>query len=456
MSRNASKKIDMTKGPIMRLVILFAIPIIIGNVLQQLYNTIDTLIIGNFCDAVSLAAVGTSAQPVEVLLCVFMGIGSGISILVSQYAGSGDEEKLRKIVETSTAFLYLSAIPLTILGMFIGPLVLKIMQVPEDAWDLSNAYLRIIFLGTLGNMGYNLNAGILRGVGDSRASLIFLLISCVINIVLDYLFVAIIPWGVEGAAIATVVAMYASWVFSIVYMRKMYPELEFKWIPKKLDKQMLGSIISVGLPLGLNNSLYTVGHIVMQSLINMQGSTFMAACAVATKLTGIANVAITSFSNAACTFSGQNLGAKDYVRLKKGHLLIPVWSGTVTCTAGVLLTIFCRPVLSIFTKDPAVLEMAALYIRIVLPFTWLYAVFNGIINYVNGVGEVRYTTIVNILMLWAVRIPVAYFINYFIDGKYVMASLPISFAFGMICMLCYYNTKKWKKLILPATLAKAE
>lgn len=456
MSRNASKKIDMTKGPIMRLVILFAIPIIIGNVLQQLYNTIDTLIIGNFCDAVSLAAVGTSAQPVEVLLCVFMGIGSGISILVSQYAGSGDEEKLRKIVETSTAFLYLSAIPLTILGMFIGPLVLKIMQVPEDAWDLSNAYLRIIFLGTLGNMGYNLNAGILRGVGDSRASLIFLLISCVINIVLDYLFVAIIPWGVEGAAIATVVAMYASWVFSIVYMRKMYPELEFKWIPKELDKQMLGSIISVGLPLGLNNSLYTVGHIVMQSLINMQGSTFMAACAVATKLTGIANVAITSFSNAACTFSGQNLGAKDYVRLKKGHLLIPVWSGTVTCTAGVLLTIFCRPVLSIFTKDLAVLEMAALYIRIVLPFTWLYAVFNGIINYVNGVGEVRYTTVVNILMLWAVRIPVAYFINYFIDGKYVMASLPISFAFGMICMLCYYNTKKWKKLILPATLAKAE
>jgi len=380
MSRNASKKIDMTKGPIMRLVILFAIPIIIGNVLQQLYNTIDTLIIGNFCDAVSLAAVGTSAQPVEVLLCVFMGIGSGISILVSQYAGSGDEEKLRKIVETSTAFLYLSAIPLTILGMFIGPLVLKIMQVPEDAWDLSNAYLRIIFLGTLGNMGYNLNAGILRGVGDSRASLIFLLISCVINIVLDYLFVAIIPWGVEGAAIATVVAMYASWVFSIVYMRKMYPELEFKWIPKKLDKQMLGSIISVGLPLGLNNSLYTVGHIVMQSVINMQGYTFMAACAVATKLTGIANVAITSFSNAACTFSGQNLGAKDYVRLKKGHLLIPVWSGTVTCTAGVLLTIFCRPVLSIFTKDPAVLEMAALYIRIVLPFTWLYAVFNGIIH----------------------------------------------------------------------------
>ena len=340
MARGANKKIDMTKGPILKLVALFAIPIIIGNVLQQMYSTVDTLIIGNYCDSVSLAAVGTSAQPVEALLCIFMGIGAGVSILVSQYAGSGDEEKLRTIVETSTGFLYLIAVPLTILGMFIGPLVLKIMQVPEDAWDLSNAYLRIIFLGTLGNMGYNLNAGILRGVGDSKASLIFLLVSCVINIILDYLLVAIIPLGVEGAAIATVIAMFASWIFSIFYMRRMYPELQFKWIPRKIDKQMLGSIIGVGLPLGLNNSLYTVGHIVMQSLINMQGSTFMAACSVATKMTGIANVAITSFSNASCTFSGQNLGAKDYVRLKKGHLLIPVSSGIVTCTAGVLLTIF--------------------------------------------------------------------------------------------------------------------
>ena len=456
MSKSAKQKIDMTKGPIMRLVVMFAIPIIIGNVLQQLYSTVDTLIIGNYCDSVSLAAVGTSAQPVEALLCIFLGIGAGVSILVSQFAGSGDEQRLKTIAETASAFLYITAIPLTVLGLFIGPALLKIMQVPEDAWDLSNAYLRIIFLGTLGNMGYNLNAGILRGVGDSKSSLLFLLISCVINIVLDYLLVAIIPLGVEGAAIATVIAMFASWIFSVVYIQKMYPELQFRWIPRRLDKRMLGSIISVGLPLGLNNSIYTVGHIVMQSLIHMQGSTFMAACSVANKLTGIANVAITSFSGAACTFAGQNLGAKDYVRLKKGHLLIPLSSGAITCAAGLLCTVFCRPILSFFTKDAAVLDMAVMYIQIVLPSTWLYAIFNGIINYVNGIGEVRYTTIVNILMLWAVRIPAAYFINYFVNGKYVMASIPISFLFGMICMLCYYNTKKWKKLVLPASIAKAE
>ena len=184
---------------------------------------------------------------------------------------------------------------------------------------------------------------------------------------------------------------------------------------------MLYSVIRVGLPLGLNNSIYSVGHVLMQSLVNAQGSTFMAACSVATKVTGIANVAITSFSTAATTFSGQNLGSQDYIRLKKGGLTIPLFSGAVTLTAGLLVTFFCRPILGLFTKDIAVLELAALYIWVVLPLTWTYAVFNCIICFVNGIGEVKYPTFINILMLWVVRIPSAYLIGRLIDGKYIMA-----------------------------------
>ncbi len=212
----SAKKIDMTTGPIMKLVLLFALPICIGNVLQQLYNTVDTLVIGNFCGSVSLAAVGTSSQPVEILLCIFLGLGTGVSILVSQYVGSGDSKSLKDTVATATTFLYLCAIPVAILGQFFGPMVLKFMQVPADTWDLSVAYLRIIFLGVLGNLGYNMNAGILRGVGDSTASLLFLLISCLVNIVLDLLFVAVFGMDVPGAALATIIAMFSSWFFSIV------------------------------------------------------------------------------------------------------------------------------------------------------------------------------------------------------------------------------------------------
>lgn len=443
---NPQKKIDMTKGRIMRLVILFALPICLGNVLQQLYSTVDTLVIGNYCSPASLAAVGTSSQPVELLLCVFLGLGAGISILVSQCAGRGDIPQLKKVISTATFFLYVCGIPLSFLGIIISPYVLRFMQVPEDAWDYAIAYINIIFLGTLGNMGYNMNAGILRGLGDSSASLLFLIISCVVNIALDLLLVAGVRMDVSGAALATACAMYASWLCSIVYIKKKYPELEYKLLPGRPDKNVLLDIVRVGLPLGLNNSLYSFGHIMMQSLVNAQGTIFIAGCSVAGKITGIANVAITSFSSAATTFAGQNLGAGKYDRLVQGAKRIPFYSGLITCIAGVTLTFFCEPLLALFNKDPEVLKIAARYVRVVLPFTWTYAVFNGIISFANGLGEVRYPTIINILMLWAVRIPVAYFINYFIDGGYIMACFPISFAFGMFCMFAFFSTKKWKNI----------
>lgn len=453
--QNSHKKADMTQGPAMKLVLLFALPICIGNILQQLYTTVDTLVIGNFCDSVSLAAVGTSSQPVEMLLCIFLGIGTGVSILISQYTGSGDGKAVRETAATATSFLYLSAIPISILGLFLGPLILKFMQVPEDTWDLAVSYLRIIFLGTLGNMGYNMNAGILRGMGDSRASLFFLLISCFTNIVLDLLFIAGFQMDVTGAALATSLSMFASWLFSVIYIRRKYPELEFTLLPKKLNKNILRRIITVGLPLGLNNSIYSVGHIFLQALVNAQGSTFMAACSVATKLTGIANVAISSLSSAATTFSGQNYGAQKYVRLQKEGLRIPLFSGLITCIAGVAVTFFCRPLLVFFTRDEQVLELAVLYTRVVLPSMWIFAVFNGIICYVNGIGEVRFPTIANILMLWAVRIPSAWLISAFLDGTWLMACYPISFSFGLLCMLLYFLTDNWKKIRQLAEREKA-
>lgn len=442
----AAKKVDMTQGSIMKRVLLFALPICVGNVLQQLYGTVDTLVIGNFCGSVSLAAVGTSSQPVEILLCVFLGLGTGVSILVSQFTGSGDMESLKEIGATAISFLFLCSIPLTIIGQFAGPAVLRFMQVPDDTWELANAYISIIFFGTLGNMGYNMNAGILRGMGDSNASLLFLIVSCAVNIVLDLVFVAGLGMDVAGAAWATTIAMYCSWLFSIVYIRKKYPEFCFTYLPHRMNKRMLGSIVAIGLPLGLNSSIYSVGHILMQSLINLQGSIFIAACSVSSKVTGIANVAITSLSSAATTFSGQNLGAENYVYLKKGGIQIPLFSGLITCIAGLLVTFWCRPLLELFTRDAAVLDIAVRYIRIVLPFTWAYAVFNGIICFVNGMGEVRFPTVVNLLMLWAVRIPCAWLITWYIDGGYVMACLPISFVFGMCCMFSYFFSKNWKKI----------
>lgn len=444
---HASRNIDMTRGNMIKLVLSFALPLCIGNILQMLYNTVDTMVIGNYCGSLSLAAVGTSSQPVEVFMAIFLGLGTGVTILVSQAVGADNQEALKKTVSTATAFLYMTAVPLTVIGPLLTPFILKFMQVPEDAFALSTTYINLVFLGTLGNIGYNLNAGILRGLGDSSSSLLFLLASCVINILLDLLFVAAFHMDVAGAALATSMAMFFSWFFSILYIRKKYPGLQYSALPHKPDKTILKKILRVGLPLGLNNSVYSIGHVLMQGLINAQGSVFMAGCTIGGKVNQMSNVAITSLSASATTFAGQNLGAKKYDRLKKGGTFIPLFSGAVTLTCGMIITLFFRrPLLSLFNSDPAVLEIGELYIISILPFYWMYAIFNGIIYYANGLGEIKYPTWVNILVLWAIRIPCGYLISIFGNPRYVTFCISVSFASGMILMLCFFRSKRWKDI----------
>ena len=442
------QKIDMTTGSIMGKVFLFAIPIILGTVLQQLYTTVDTLVIGNFCGETSLAAVGTSAQPVEVLLCIFLGIGTGVSILDSQYMGAGDWERMKRVSDTAVFFVYVCGLPLCVIGYFVTPLILGWMGAPADTWDAAVTYTRIVFFGALGNIGYNMNAGILRGMGDSKASLWFLVVSCIANIVLDLVFVVALGMDAGGAALATTLAVYLSWAISILYIRNRFPKLEFQVFTRRFDRLELKQIIGIGLPIGLNNSLYSLGHVALQTLVNAQGSAFMAGASVAGRVTGLTNVAITALSSAATTFSGQNYGAKNFDRLRKGYVKIPVISGLITLSAGLCVISFRMPILRFFTRDELVLLYAGRYVFVMLLSQWLYAIFNGVICIVNGVGLIRYSTIVNILMLWAVRIPAAYLISRFFDGTYVMLCYPISFSFGMVMMLGYYVfSKRWKEII---------
>ena len=417
----------------------------LGNVLQQLYGTADTLVVGNYCGASSLAAVGTSSQPIEIFLCIFMGVGTGVSILVSQYTGSGDNAHRQLVVQNAVAFLYLAAIPLTVLGVLLGPLLLRLMQVPPEAWDAAVSYVRVLFMGTLGNLGYNINAGILRGLGDSRSTLRFLLISCVVNIVLDLMFVIWFGMDVTGVAIATAIVMLVSWLASVFYIQRKYPELGYSLLPKAADKAVLKEILRIGIPLGLNSSIYSVGHFVMQVLVNGQGVVFAASCSVGGKVNSIANVAIQALASSATAFSGQNLGAKRYDRLVLGAWRIPLFTGSLTLAAGLLVSIFSAPILRLFNDDPAVLAMAARYVHVVLPFCWMYAVFTCIISFVNGMGLLKYSTTVNLVVLWVVRIPVALIISLFFDGGWVMAAVPASFVTGLVLMLCFFLSRRWKE-----------
>ena len=438
----------MTTGSIMGKVLLFAIPMVIGDILQQLYTTVDTLVISKYCDHTSLAAVGTSAQPVEVMLCLFLGIGKGVSILVSQYEGADEHKKIQDLCRAAVTFIYLCGIPVGLFGIFFTPYILRFMGVPADTWDAAVAYTRIVFCGTLGNIGYNMNAGILRGMGDSKASLWFLVASCISNIVLDLAFVAGLGMDAGGVALATSIAMYISWLISVVYIRKKYPELEFPLLPRRFSGDEMRRVVGVGIPIGLNNSLYSFGHMAMQTFVNAQGSVFMAGASVSGRITSLTSVAVNAMSSAATTYSGQNYGARKYDRLRQGYRLIPLVSGAVTLSFGFVLLLVRRPILMLFDPDPQVLVYAERYVVVHLLFHWVFAIFNAIVCFVNGVGKVRNTMVVNLLMLWAVRIPAAYVIHRFFDGTYIMVSVPISFCFGLACMVGYcLFSPGWKELM---------
>lgn len=252
---------------------------------------------------------------------------------------------------------------------------------------------------------------------------------------------------IVAVALATIVAQFISWACSIIYIIRKYPEFSYSPVPSRPDSEYIRSIIRLGLPLGFNSSIYSVGHLVVQALINTQGTAFIAGCSVATKITGISHVTVTAIAAAGATFSGQNYGACNTERLKKGHLLIPAGSAAFTFIIDMLFLCFAGPFVRLFTSDIEVLDSALFYLKWQLPTFCMYTVFNGIINYAHGVGEIKYPTIVNVLTLWGIRIPVAYIICRFFVGKYVILAYPVSFAFGMISMLLYYQTAGWKRAI---------
>ncbi len=440
------QKLDMTQGPILRLVFLFALPIIGSNILQQLYTAVDTLIIGNFCGTLSIAAVGTSSQPVEAFLGVFMGIGAGVTVLVSLYTGSRDGKNLKNVVTASGTFTWIVSVPTAVIGFLLTPALFRLMQVPESAFPLAVIYARIVFLGLPGNMGYNMNSGILRGLGDSGSTFLFLIVSSAANVILDLLFVAGFSLDVGGAAAATSISMYLAWLASVIYIRRKYPDIGFRVLPSQPDGRAMRAILSYGLPLGLNNSLYSVGHIALQAAVNLQGADFMAGASVAGKVSGLVGITLTSFASAMATFTGQNYGAKNYARIVRGARQILLVSTAFTIAVSAVLFVLAAPLTRLFTDDPQALRWAVLCLHIQLPFHWCYGVLNGIINLANGLGRVRFSTFVSLFMLWAVRIPVSWAIVLFGDGHYVNAGISISFVAGMLVSLLFFKTAAWKKI----------
>lgn len=308
----------MTSGSIPKQMVFFALPILLGNLFQQLYNTVDSLIVGNFLGSQALAAVSSSGNIIFLMIGFFNGVAIGAGVVISRYFGAREIERMQKAIHTTVAFGLIVSFFMTLIGIFFTPTLLRWMSTPESVMDASVTYFKIYFLGSFGSIMYNFFVGILQAVGDSKHSLYYLIVSSVVNIVLDLFFIAILKMGVGSAAMATIISQYISAGLCLYLLLTTSGTHRIVLSKIRIHKEFLGEILKYGLPSGFQNSIIGLANVVVQSNINSFGDMAMAGCGAYSKIEGFAFLPITSFTMALTTFVGQNLGARQYDRVLKG------------------------------------------------------------------------------------------------------------------------------------------
>lgn len=438
------KNTMMTEGPIWRQILFFSIPLILGNLLQQLYNTVDSIIVGNYIGRDALAAVGATGSIIYLLIGFCVGASAGAGVVIAQYYGAGDKQSMEKAVHTTLAIAILSGLVLTVVGILFTPQILRWMGTPKAVMDQAALYLKIYFGGIIFNIIYNMSAGILNAVGNSRKALVYLAIAAVSNMVLDWVFVVKIHMGVEGVALATDISQLLSSVFIIYFLVKsndLY-HLDLKKI--HLHKTMALKIIRIGIPTGIQNIVISFSNVVIQSSVNSFGPVAMAGFASYLKVDGFNILPVMSFSMAATTFTGQNVGAGKIDRVKKG-MWISIFMGVIyTITTGILLLTFGEQVISIFTNDRNVIEYGAWIMTFFCPYYFTLAVMHILAGTIRGTGKTLEPMLIILMALCAYRVFWIKLIVPLFEGMHwVYMAYPISWMIGAIGMIVYAWKGKW-------------
>ena len=434
----------MTEGVIWKEILLFSIPLLLGNLFQQLYNAVDSVVVGNYIGAQALAAVGSSAPVINLLVSFFMGLAVGAGVIISRYFGARKKEKLHIAVHTSLALTFAAGLVMTLIGVLISPYVLQWVGTPSDVMESSVLYLRIYFLGILSVMVYNMGSGILRAVGDSRNPLYFLIVSSVTNIILDMLFVIVFHMGIAGVGWAMLIAQTISAVLTMLLLMRTKEEYQVKLKHIRFHKHMLYEIVRLGLPSGLQNAIVSFSNVIVQSNINAFGSLAMAGCGSYTKIDGFAILPVMSYSMALTTFTGQNMGAKKYDRVKQGAktgILMSVI--TIVCISALLL-ILGPNVLAIFSSDPTVINYGLYMMHVLAPgyiFLAISHAFNGIIR---GAGITTVPMIVMVTCWCGLRMAwILTSVPLFHDIGVVFMGWPLTWIASALWLFLYYRKGSW-------------
>ena len=435
---------NMTVGSPAGHIFYFALPLLAGSFLQQFYNMVDSWVVGNFVGDGALAAVGVGAPVIFLFSSLFMGVSNGGTVVIAQFFGAGKPERVRDAIDTVYTAFVCGAVPLSILAVLLVKPLLFALRVEDAAYHEAFVYLMVVCAGLVGTIGYNLNAGILRGLGNSRTTLLFLAVSTVLNIGLDFLFVLAFRWGVFGAALATILAQASSWLFGLVYINRAYPDYAIRPFCFRFDRELFREIMRIGLPSGLHMSLVALGSMVVMSKINSYGHDFTAAYNVGSKLDSMAFLPIQSLASAVVAYVGQNMGAKQMDRVRRG-IRITVFSSLAWAAVMLVLIPLGPTLIGFFSDTPAVIEAGARYLECIMPFYLLFSVMFCLNNAMQGAGDSLFSMINAILSLILVRVPMVYFLANRFGPDYMYYGIGIGWVVGCALSIVYYLSGKWKR-----------
>lgn len=436
----------MTSGSIWKTILIFSIPLIIGNLLQQTYNTIDSMIVGNFVGSSALAAVGSSTALINLLISFAQGIAVGSGIIVAQSLGSNARKDVRVSIHTSMALALVLGLVISIMGYVFAPWLLEKMQTPSEVMPESIEYLRVFSLGLIFNVIYNMEAGILNAVGNSKRSLLYLSIASFTNVVLDFIFIKYLGMGVRGAAIATNISQFISALLALLFLLRV-PEIYKVSLKKiKIHKDMALRIIKVGIPTAIQSTVISLSNVIMQSSVNVFGAMPMAGFGAFIKIDGFNILPVLSLSLAITTFAGQNYGAGKIDRVKKGMWTTLFMTIIYTIISGTMLYNFAPKVIALFTKEPDVIAAGVLATKFFCPFYFLLAIMHSLAGTVRGTGRTVPPMLIMILSLCVFRILAAKFvIPHYNTIENVYLLYPISWTIGAILMIGYTIKADWTK-----------
>lgn len=421
---------------------------LIGNVFQQMYSIVDSIIVGRYLGKQALAAVGASFPLIFMLISFMVGVAMGTTIIISQYFGAKDMKMVKRSIDTMYIFLFFSAIIVTILGITLSGPIFRLINLPEDVIPQAMIFFNVYLVGTVFFFGFHGISSVLRGLGDSKTPLYFLVISTVMNVILVWLFVAVFKWGVAGSAWATVISQAGAFFTGIIYLNRTHEIVKLNSLKLVFDRAIFRKSLMIGLPTGLQQTFVSMGMLAITRIVNGFGTDAIAAYSAAGRLDSLAGLPAMNFGAALSTFVGQNLGANKPERVKQGLKATFMMSGALALFTSLFVIIFRQQLMGLFTTDAAVIALGAEYLVIVSSFYIFFSTMFVIGGVMRGAGDTIVPMFITLFALWAIRIPAAWIMSEYFGVDGIWWSIPVAWFIGMTLSYLYYLKGNWKKKVV--------